>query len=87
LTFTEIAGPRGGRLDTMLDYYADLAVVLAITFAYSSSHPGPFAMLGGLVFISGYLMGSYATKEFAMRYGKAYPPDFLTALNAGTSGC
>ena len=76
----QIASPRGGWLDTMLDRYADLAVVLAITFSYSSSHPGPLGWLGGLVSISGYLMGSYATKEFALRHGKAYPPDFLNRI-------
>ena len=37
----QIASPRGGWLDTILDRYADLAVVLAITFAYSSSYAGP----------------------------------------------
>ncbi len=48
----QIASPRGGWLDTILDRYADLAVVLAITFAYSSSyaghpgHPGALAWMG-----------------------------------------
>jgi CDP-L-myo-inositol myo-inositolphosphotransferase len=76
----QIASPRGGWLDTMIDRYADLAVVLAITFSYSSSHPGHIGWLGGLVSISGYMMGSYATKEFALRHGKAYPPDFLNRI-------
>ena len=52
----QIASPRGGWLDTILDRYADLAVVLAITFAYSSSyaghpgHPGALAWMGGVPF-------------------------------------
>ena len=76
----QIASPRGGWLDTILDRYAELAVVLAITFSYSSSHPGPLAWMGGLLSISGYYMASYVTKEFALRHGKAYPPNFLNRI-------
>ncbi len=76
----QIANPRGGWLDTMLDRYAELAVVLAITFSYASSHPGPLAWMGGLLSISGYYMASYVTKEFALRHGKAYPPNFLNRI-------
>ena len=76
----QIANPKGGWLDTMLDRYAELAVVLAITFFYSSSHPGPLAWMGGLLSLSGYYMASYVTKEFALRHGKAYPPNFLNRI-------
>ncbi len=76
----QIASPRGGWLDTILDRYAELAVVLAITFSYSTSHPGPLAWMGGLLSISGYYMASYVTKEFALRHGKAYPPNFLNRI-------
>ena len=80
------ASPRGGWLDTMLDRYADLAVVLAITFSYSSSyaghpgHPGPLAWMGGFLSLSGFFMASYVTKEYALRHGKPYPPDFLNRI-------
>ncbi len=76
----QIASPRGGWLDTMLDRYADLAVVLAITFSYSSTHPGPLAWMGGFLSLSGYFMASYVIKEYALRHGKAYPPDFLNRI-------
>jgi len=76
----QIASSRGGWLDTMLDRYADLAVVLAITFSYSSSHPGPLAWMGGFLSLSGYFMASYVTKEYALRHGKPYPPDFLNRI-------
>jgi len=76
----QIASPRGGWLDTILDRYAELAVVLAITFSYASSHPGPLVWMGGLFSISGYYMASYVTKEFALRHGKAYPPNFLNRI-------
>ena len=76
----QIASPRGGWLDTILDRYAELAVVLAITFSYSVSHPGSLAWMGGLLSISGYYMASYVTKEFALRHGKAYPPNFLNRI-------
>ena len=79
----QIASPRGGWLDTMLDRYADLAVVLAITFSYSSSsagNSGPLAWMGGMLSISGFFMASYVTKEYALRYGKPYPSDFLNRI-------
>ena len=76
----QIASSKGGWLDTMLDRYADLAVVLAITFSYSSSHPGPLAWMGGFLSLSGYFMASYVTKEYALRHGKPYPPDFLNRI-------
>ena len=76
----QIASPRGGWLDTMLDRYADLAVVAAITFSYSSTHPGPLAWTGGFLSLSGYFMAGYVTKEYALRHGKAYPPDFLNRI-------
>ncbi len=60
----------------MLDRYADLAVVLAVTFSYSAVHPGPLAWMAGLGSISGFLMASYVTKEFAVRHGRAYPSGF-----------
>lgn len=72
-----IENPRGGWLDTILDRYADIAVVLGITISYSATHPGPLALIGGLFSVSGYLMASYVTKEFALRHGRAYPADFL----------
>ena len=76
----QVASPRGGWLDTMLDRYADLAVVLAITFSYSSSHPGPLSWMGGILSLSGFFMASYVTKEYALRHGKPYPPDFLNRI-------
>jgi len=82
----QIASPRGGWLDTMLDRYADLAVVVAITFAYSSSylghpgHPGALTWMGGLLALSGFFMASYVTKEYALRHGKPYPADFLNRI-------
>jgi phosphatidylglycerophosphate synthase len=75
-----VASPRGGWLDTMLDRYADLAVVLAVTFSYSAAHPGPLAWMAGLGSISGFLMASYVTKEFALRHGRAYPSGFLSRI-------
>jgi len=76
----KIASSRGGWLDTMLDRYADLAIVLGITFSYSSSHPGPLAWMGGVLSISGFFMASYVTKEYALRHGKPYPSDFLNRI-------
>ena len=75
-----LATVRGAWLDTMLDRYADTAVTVAITLGYATSHPGTLTWLGGFVAITGFLLASYATKEFALRHGYSYPNDFLNRL-------
>ncbi|GAF67459.1 unnamed protein product, partial [marine sediment metagenome] len=76
----QLASPGGGWLDTLLDRYADLAVALAVTFAYATSHPGPLPWLGGLLAACGFILASYVTKEFALRHGRSYPNDVLNRL-------
>ena len=63
-----------------MDRYADLAVALAITFAYSVGHPGPLPAIGGTVAAFGFILASYVTKEFAIRHGRPYPNDILNRL-------
>ena len=73
--------PRGAWLDTVLDRYADMAVVLAVTVAEASlAEAGLRPWLGGSLAMTGFLFASYVTKEFALRHGREYPNDVLNRL-------
>ena len=72
-----LATARGAWLDTMLDRYADSAVVVALTLGYATGHPGVLPWLGGFAAMTSFLLASYATKEFALRSGMSYPNDWL----------
>ena len=75
-----LATARGAWLDTMLDRYADSAMVVALTLGYTAGHPGVLPWLVGFSAITGFLLASYSTKEFALRHGAAYPNDWLARL-------
>ena len=75
-----LATARGAWLDTMLDRYADSAVVVALTLGYATGHPGVLPWLGGFAAMTSFLLASYATKEFALRSGTSYPNDWLARL-------
>jgi CDP-L-myo-inositol myo-inositolphosphotransferase len=76
-----MATARGAWLDTILDRYADLAVVLALTFAQVSALGGIRPWLGGFLAATGFLLASYVTKEFTLRHGCEYPNDILKRLS------
>ena len=75
-----LSSPRGGWLDTILDRYADVAITLAVTFAYAAVHPGPLPWIIGFLAAFGFILASYVTKEFAIRTGEPYPNDVLNRL-------
>ncbi len=74
------ASARGAWLDTMLDRYADSAVALAITYAFSQRHPGIWPWTAGMGALAGFLLAGYVTKEYAARFGRDYPDDVLNRL-------
>ena len=76
----QLSSPRGAWLDTVLDRYADMAVALAITFAFAAAHPGPLAWIVGFLASFGFILASYVTKEFRIRTGQPYPNDILNRL-------
>ena len=76
LTHTE--SPRGGWLDTVLDRYADLAIVAGVGFG--AGHSDPFVWGGALMAATGFILGSYVTKEFLLRHGRPYPADIPARL-------
>ncbi|MCH8270988.1 MAG: NTP transferase domain-containing protein [Planctomycetes bacterium] len=75
-----LSSPRGAWLDTVLDRYGDMAIALAVTFAYASLHPGPLPWIIGFLAAFGFIMASYVTKEFAIRTGEPYPNDIFNRL-------
>ena len=76
----ECSSERGAWLDTILDRYSDLAVALAITYAYAGAHPGALPWIGGMLAGGSFLLASYATKEYQLRFGEPYPNDMLNRL-------
>ena len=71
---------RGAWLDTMLDRYADLATGIAVTFAASRQYSSPWIWPAGLAATMSFLLASYVTKEYELRFGKPYPNNFLNRL-------
>lgn len=74
------ATPFGGWLDTILDRYVDAALVAGITYGYWLNHPSAFCWLGGIVGALGFLITSYARKEYLLRYGAKLPRTLLQML-------
>jgi CDP-L-myo-inositol myo-inositolphosphotransferase len=75
-----LSSARGAWLDTVLDRYADMAVTLAVTFAYAAMNPGPLPWIIGFLAAFGFILASYVTKEFAIRIGEPYPNDIFSRL-------
>ena len=75
-----LSSARGAWLDTILDRYADMAVALAVTYAFATTHPGPLAWIAGFLAAFGFIVASYVTKEFAIRHGRPYANDVLNRL-------
>ena len=71
---------RGAWLDTVLDRYADLAVALAVTYAYATLHEGAWVWITGFVSASGFVLASYVTKEYQLRFGMPYPNNWINRI-------
>ena len=71
---------RGAWLDTMLDRYADLAVGIAVTFAASRQSSALWIWPVGLIATMSFLLASYVTKEYELRFGKPYPSNHISRL-------
>lgn len=61
--------PWGAWWDTLLDRYADGAMVLGITWGYSHGHKGTWPWILGLLSLLAFVLVSYAKKEYALRFG------------------
>jgi CDP-L-myo-inositol myo-inositolphosphotransferase len=63
----------GGWFDTILDRYGDTAIVAGVSFGYWLAHPHAAVWLGAIFALTGFIMASYAKKEFVIRYGSKPP--------------
>ena len=66
----------GGWFDTILDRYADAAIVVGITYGYWLGHPGVLPWLGGIMVLAGFILSSYVKKEYALRYSRGLSKGF-----------
>ncbi len=62
----------GGWFDTILDRYADTAIVAGVSFGYWLAHPHAAVWLGAMLALTGFIMASYVKKEFMIRYQSEY---------------
>ena len=70
----------GGWFDTILDRYADTAIVTGVSFGYWSAHPHAAVWLGAIFVLTGFIMVSYVKKEFVIRYQSKPPGGLLGRL-------
>jgi len=70
----------GGWFDTILDRYADTAIVAGVSFGYWLAHPHAAVWLGAIFALTGFIMASYVKKEFVIRYQSKSPGGLLGRL-------
>ncbi len=71
---------RGGWLDTVLDRYADTALAFAVTLAAARIDSVSWVWIAGCLSAVGFLMTSYTTKEYQIRFGRPYPNTLVARL-------
>ncbi len=75
-----LQSPQGAWLDTVLDRYSDLAIGLAVTFAASRLYDAAWVWPAGFAATASFLMASYVTKEFQIRFRRPYPNGLVNKL-------
>ncbi|MCZ6833763.1 MAG: NTP transferase domain-containing protein, partial [Acidobacteria bacterium] len=75
-----LQSPQGAWLDTVLDRYSDLAIGLAVIFAASQIHDAVWVWPAGFAATASFLMASYVTKEFQIRFHRPYPNNLVNKL-------
>ena len=76
-----VATARGAWLDTLLDRYADAALVLAITWSAAHLNGAAWTWPAGLWTAVGFLLTSYLKKEYQLRFGQSYPATVASRLS------
>lgn len=70
----------GAWFDTILDRYADVAVVAGVTFGCWQTYSQSVILLGSVIAISGFIMASYTNKEYELRFYRQLPKTILNRL-------
>jgi len=73
--------PFGACLDTILDRYADVALVVGITYAYFMRQHELWAVGLALVPLTGFILASYTRKEYQIRHGAPPPAGIIAKLS------
>ena len=71
----------GAWADTVLDRYADVAVVAGISLGHWQTQPTAVTLLGAILALTGFILASYTKKEYALRYGSEPPSGQLARLS------
>ncbi len=75
-----LSSPFGGWFDTLLDRYGDASLVAGITCGEYGLDLGVKPLLLALLTMLGFVLVSYARKEYSIRFGKSFPMNFLQRL-------
>ena len=75
-----LQSPQGAWLDTVLDRYSDLAIGFAVIFAASQMYASVWIWPVGFIAITSFLMASYVSKEFQIRFHRPYPNNLVNNL-------
>jgi len=75
-----LQSPQGAWLDTVLDRYSDLAIGLAVAFSASQLHDAIWVWPASFAATASFLMASYVTKEFQIRFQRPYPNTLVSKL-------
>ena len=69
--------PYGAWFDTVLDRYADLLIVAGISYGYWLSHKTAIVLLLAIFSVAGFILSSYSTKEYILRFKNKFNGNFL----------
>ena len=75
-----LASPYGGWLDTVLDRYADAAVVAGAVYPQYVITKSPMIPLIGIFVVLGFILTSYTRKEYTIRFGQEFPSNLIYRL-------
>lgn len=72
---------QGAWLDTLMDRYGDMAIAIAVVYARAlvSSVPS-WIWISGMLSASGFILASYVTKEYQLRFGHPYPNNLVNRI-------
>jgi CDP-L-myo-inositol myo-inositolphosphotransferase len=62
----------GAWMDTLLDRYADVFILLTLGYTFLLSHPNLFTYLVIVFSVAGTILTSYSTKEYKIDFGKDF---------------
>lgn len=72
---------QGAWLDTLMDRYGDMAIAIAVVYTRAlASSLSPWIWISGMLSASGFILASYITKEYQLRFGRPYPNNLVNRI-------